>query len=70
VFGIALVLLVLAGVVALYLATNKKGPQAAAPAEQANPFADLPPEPPPEKQAPHKADLQREQQEQEKKKQE
>lgn len=50
-FGLALVLFVLAAVMLLYTMTVKKPVQEPPRVEQKNPFADLPPEPPPEKQA-------------------
>ncbi len=62
-FGLALVLLVLCGAgLAFYLTNRAKTVQAEPKAEASvNPFADLPPEAPPEKQAKSKAELQREQ---------
>jgi hypothetical protein len=58
-FGLAIVLVAVGAAVGLFLLTNKEKakPNAAAPeatAEPANPFADVPPEKPPEKQAPTK----------------
>jgi hypothetical protein len=50
-FGLALVLFVLALVLVLYTMTNKPPAPEPAKAEQVDPFADLPPELPPEKQA-------------------
>lgn len=53
--AVALVLAVLAGAVFVYTMTNKKAaqaqPTAGSTAETQNPFADIPPEAPPEKQA-------------------
>lgn len=56
-FGLALVLVAVGAAVGLFLLTNqeKAQPNAAAPGtstEPVNPFADVPPETPPEKQAP------------------
>lgn len=48
--ALALVLLVLAGAVVVYTLTNKKAAEAQPAAVPANPFADIPPEAPPEKQ--------------------
>jgi len=60
--GMLVVLLAVAAAVGLFLMTNKQ-PEAAAPVvEKQNPFAELPPEAPPEKQAKTKGELQREQQ--------
>ena len=50
-FGLALVLFVLALVMLLYTMTNKAPAPEPAKVEQVDPFADLPPEAPPEKQA-------------------
>lgn len=52
-FGLAIVLVVVGAAVGIFLMTNKDKQAAVAPAttEKANPFADVPPEAPPEKQA-------------------
>jgi len=50
-FGLALVLFVLALVLVLYTMTNKAPAPEPAKVEKVDPFADLPPEAPPEKQA-------------------
>jgi hypothetical protein len=59
-FGVAVVLFALAGAVLLFLLTRKPAPEAPPAAEAVSPFADLPPEAPPEKQAKTKGEQQRE----------
>lgn len=61
-FGLTLVLLVLASAAALFFLRNAKPAQATPEVVETNPFADLPPETPPEKQALTKGQRQREQQ--------
>ena len=54
-FGLAIVLAVVGAAVGLFLLTKKKEAEAApVPTEKVNPFADVPPEPPPEKHGPKK----------------
>jgi hypothetical protein len=61
VFGLLIVLSVVAFAFLLFKLTYKKPPPPVPVVEQQDPFADLPPEPPPTKQAKTKGELQREQ---------
>jgi hypothetical protein len=60
-FGLALVLFVLALVLVLYAMRAERPAPEPAKVESVDPFADLPPEPPPEKQAKTKGQLAKEQ---------
>lgn len=61
IFGLALVLFVLALVLVLYAMRAERPAPEPAKVESVDPFADLPPEPPPEKQAKTKGQLAKEQ---------
>lgn len=63
-FGLAVVLFVVAGAVVLFSLTQKKVEADAPAVVETDPFADLPPEAPPEKQAKTKGELQRDEQKQ------